>query len=322
MTGETPAVECIGLGRTYTHRSLTGAKQVTVALQDLSLTIPKGVVFGLLGPNGAGKTTTVKILSTLLTPTSGTALVEGYDVVKDDGRVRERIGLVLGGERGLYGRLTGYENLRYFAALNHIKPGHAKQRAMEMLDVVGLGERGNTLVEEYSRGMRQRLHLARGLLTEPSVVFMDEPTIGVDPVGAQDLRDMVPQLVARGMTVLLTTHYMFEADQLCDTIAIIDQGALVALGSPSEIKNRFSRTSVTEITISVPKLGLADELSRLEGVQRATSGTEGLFQRITLYTRIGVDLEASVREVIGTEGIENVVTREPTLEEAYVSILR
>ncbi len=234
------AIACDQLGRTYTQRSLLGGKQETVALRDLSLSVPKGVVFGLLGPNGAGKTTTVKILSTLLTPTSGSAHVLGYDVERDANQVRRRIGLVLGGDRGLYGRLTAYENLRYFGALNYMDTKEAKLRSLEMLKLVGLEERGGQLVEQYSRGMRQRLHLARGLLTNPDVIFMDEPTIGIDPVGAQELRDLVPQLVATGVTVLLTTHYMFEADQLCDTIAIINNGSLVALGTPREIKQGFS----------------------------------------------------------------------------------
>ena len=234
------AIACDQLGRTYTQRSLLGGKQETVALRDLSLSVPKGVVFGLLGPNGAGKTTTVEILSTLLTPTSGSAHVLGYDVERDANQVRRRIGLVLGGDRGLYGRLTAYENLRYFGALNYMDTKEAKLRSLEMLKLVGLEERGGQLVEQYSRGMRQRLHLARGLLTNPDVIFMDEPTIGIDPVGAQELRDLVPQLVATGVTVLLTTHYMFEADQLCDTIAIINNGSLVALGTPREIKQGFS----------------------------------------------------------------------------------
>ena len=322
MVSDAPAVECVDLGRVYVSRGLTGGKRETVALRDLSISIPKGMVFGLLGPNGAGKTTTVKILSTLLTPTSGFARIGGHDVVKNAGRVREQIGLILGGERGLYGRLTGYENLRYFAALNHMAPGDAKRRSLEMLELVGLADRGDTLVEQYSRGMRQRLHLARGLLCDPSVVFMDEPTIGVDPIGAQDLRDMVPQLVERGMTVLLTTHYMFEADSLCDRIAIINHGSLVALGTPREIKSQFSNMGVTEITIRVPKQGLVEEVSQLDGVLRATAVSDGLLQRIVVHTELGANLEQSVRGLLGYDNVEGVVTRDPTLEEAYVSILR
>src|SRR5439155_17695122 len=140
------------------------------------LEVPQGCVFGLLGPNGAGKTTTVRILATLLTPTTGGARVLGHDVVRDAGRVRRRIGFVLGGDRGLYGRLSGRENLRYFGALNHMPPREAARRARELLETVDLAERADSLVETYSRGMKQRLHIARGLMTDPDVLFMDEPT--------------------------------------------------------------------------------------------------------------------------------------------------
>jgi ABC-2 type transport system ATP-binding protein len=155
-----------------------------VALRGLNLSVPRGSVFGLLGPNGAGKTTTVRILSTLLTPTGGRACVQGFDVMKQTSQVRRSIGFVLGGDRGLYGRLTGKENLEYFAALNHVEPRLASRRADELLEKVGLFERRDTLVEQYSRGMKQRLHIARGLLTDPEVVFMDEPTIGLVARGA------------------------------------------------------------------------------------------------------------------------------------------
>jgi ABC-2 type transport system ATP-binding protein len=150
---------------------------------------------------------------------------------------------------------------------------------------------------------------------------MDEPTIGIDPVGAQELRDLVPQLVATGVTVLLTTHYMFEADQLCDTIAIINNGSLVALGTPREIKQGFSKVNVAEATIRAPRKGLVEELGRLDGVQRITSSSDGPFQRITLYTGVGVSLDGRVQDLVGQDNLEQFVSREPTLEEAYISIL-
>ena len=167
---------------------MLGQSRSTVALDALDLSVPRGQVFGILGPNGAGKTTAIRILATLLIPTSGQARVLGFDVVKQSNEVRKRIGLVLGGERGLYGRLSGRDNLRYFAALNHMNSGDARRRITELLELVGLTDRPNTLVEEYSRGMKQRLHLARGLLMDPEVLFLDEPTIGLDPVGAHEIR--------------------------------------------------------------------------------------------------------------------------------------
>ena len=170
----------------------------------VDLSIPRGIVFWLAGPNGSGKTTTIRILSTLLIPTSGQARVFSFDVVREASKVRKHIGLILGGDRGLYGRLTGIENLRYFAALNHMGKDLTKKRIEEIMEIVGLSSAGNRLVEQYSRGMRQRLHIARGLLTDPDLLFMDEPTIGLDPQGAQELRQLIPELVRQGKTILLT----------------------------------------------------------------------------------------------------------------------
>ena len=315
------AIECARLSRVYRSGSIPGRGRETVALTDLTMQVPKGVVFGLLGPNGAGKTTTIRILSTLLTPTGGSARVLGYDVVKQAKQVRERIGFILGGDRGLYGRLTGRQNVRYFGALNRLAPGTAKHRADELLERVGLAGAADTLVEEYSRGMKQRLHIARGLLTDPEVIFMDEPTIGLDPMGAQELRQYIPELVGQGKTILLTTHYMLEADMLCDEIALIDHGRLVALGTPDEIKRNFSRLTVIEVVVNQTRETLTAELSNIEGVQHVETSAEGIFQKITIAVKAGVDARDQITTTIGAERIESLILRDPTLEEAYVSIL-
>jgi ABC-2 type transport system ATP-binding protein len=165
-----------------------------VAVEDVSFEVGAGELFGLLGPNGAGKTTTVKMLTTLLIPTAGTASVMGHDVVKDAKAVQKRIGFIFGGERGLYWRLSGIDNLRYFGSLYHVDPEVAKTRIPELLELVGLRDRGNERVEGYSRGMKQRLHVARTLLHDPEVLFLDEPTIGLDPVGARDFRQVIRNL--------------------------------------------------------------------------------------------------------------------------------
>ena len=243
-------------------------------------------------------------------------------MVHQASQVRRNIGLILGGERGLYGRLTGKQNLAYFGALNHMSPKEASARGEELLEQVGLADARDTLVEEYSRGMKQRLHVARGLLTDPSVIFMDEPTIGLDPIAAQELRHHIPELVERGKTVLLTTHYMIEADMLCDTIAIIDKGRLVTLGTPSEIKRRFSGISIVEVTVRATREDLLEEVRRVEGVEQADASEEGALQRITVHVRSGASPQAQVVEAIGEDNVETMVEREPTLEEAYVSILR
>lgn len=315
------AILCENLQRTFTQRSLMGGKRETVALRGLNLSVPRGSVFGLLGPNGAGKTTTVRILSTLLTPTGGRACVQGFDVMKQTSQVRRSIGFVLGGDRGLYGRLTGKENLEYFAALNHVEPRLASRRADELLEQVGLFDRRDTLVEQYSRGMKQRLHIARGLLTDPEVVFMDEPTIGLDPQVAQEVRSIIPQLAAQGKTVLLTTHYMFEADVLCERLALIDHGEIVASGSPSEIKQRVSQIRVIELQLHETPVGLVDSITALPGVVGANATPDGLLTRLTVQVRPDADVRDAVLALIAEDQLESVLEREPTLEEAYLSIL-
>ena len=315
------AVECQNLSRVYTARSLMGKRSQVKALDDLSINIPKGIVFGLLGPNGAGKTTTVRILTTLLTPTAGTARVLGYDVVKQASQVRKSIGFILGGDRGFYGRLTGRQNVRYAGALNHMDPKLADRRTSELLEQFGLGEDGDTLVERYSRGMKQRLHIARGLLTDPEVIFMDEPTMGLDPIGAQELRQYIPELVSDGKTILLTTHYMMEADMLCDTIAMINKGSLVAQGTPTEIKRHFSPITIVEIVLKNTRAGIVDEVKAVEGVERADQSTQEIYQKITVHVKAGYEVRGRVETIVGNDNIESIVARDPTLEEAYVSIL-
>src|SRR5438046_2514886 len=247
--GRMAVVEAEDLRRTY--KTTTGTirrRSIEVeAVRGVSFEIAEGELFGLLGPNGAGKTTTIKMLITLLIPTSGSARVLGLDVVKDAREVRKRIGYVFGGERGLYERLSAYDNLRYFAELYAVPPREQKPRIEALLDLVGLKGREKERVEGYSRGMRQRLHIARGLLHDPPVVVLDEPTIGLDPVGARELRQTIAELAQAGKSVLLTTHYMYEADALCDRIAVISQARIVATGTPADLKNAVADRTVIEI---------------------------------------------------------------------------
>jgi ABC-2 type transport system ATP-binding protein len=230
-----PVIEVVDLKRSYTAHTgvLHRSSRKVEAVRGISFNVERGELFGLLGPNGAGKTTTIKMLITLLLPTSGTAHVLGHDVVKDARAIRQRVGYVFGGDRGLYERLSGLDNLRYFCELYAVPAREQKQRIGELLELVGLAGRERERVEGYSRGMRQRLHIARGLLHKPQVLFLDEPSIGIDPVGARELRQTVAGLVEHGTTVLLTTHYMFEADELCDRIAVIAGGEIVANGTPA-----------------------------------------------------------------------------------------
>ncbi len=206
------------------------------AVDGISLEIEYGEIFALLGPNGAGKTTTISILATLLKPTSGKAEVNGYDVIKQAAKVRHSIGIVFQ-DPSLDDRLTARENLEIHGRLYHMKRDERRKRIKEVLQMVELEDRADSLVKTFSGGMRRRLEIARGLMHKPRLLFLDEPTLGLDPQTRRHIWNYIEKLREEGVTVLLTTHYMEEADQLADRIAIIDKGKIVALGSPSELKD-------------------------------------------------------------------------------------
>jgi ABC-2 type transport system ATP-binding protein len=204
------------------------------AVKDLSFVIRRGEIFGFLGPNGAGKTTAISMLTCLLEPTEGTAVVAGYDVVKQPGEVKRRIGLVPQ-ELALYLTLNARENLNYFGRIYGLSGRVLRQRVDEVLGMVNLTERAKAAVQTYSGGMKRRLNIAAGLLHQPEVLFLDEPTVGVDPQSRNAIFEHVEQLKGIGMTVLYTTHYMEEAERLCDRVAIIDEGRIVALDTPKKL---------------------------------------------------------------------------------------
>jgi ABC-2 type transport system ATP-binding protein len=316
-------IEAAALRRTY--RTSTGTLRrrplEVEAVRGVSFEVGQGELFGLLGPNGAGKTTTIKMLITLLLPTSGTARVLGFDVVKDARKVRERVGYVFGGERGLYERLPALDNLRYFAELYGVPPRDQKRRIAELLELVGLSGREREKVEGYSRGMRQRLHIARGLLHDPPVVFLDEPTIGVDPVGARELRATIASLTEAGKTVLLTTHYMFEADALCDRIAVIAKGHIVASGTPAELKRLVAEGSVVEIeTFGASEEAIA-ALNHVPGVVSIAVEEREQAQVLVVQAANGeAPTQALLAELSGVR-VGRVSAREPTLEDAYVQLV-
>jgi ABC-2 type transport system ATP-binding protein len=291
------------------------------AVKGVSFTVERGELFGLLGPNGAGKTTTIKMLITLLLPTSGRARVLGYDVVRQAREVRRKVGYVFGGDRGLYERLSGLDNLRYFAELYGVAPREQRARIGELLELVGLQGREKEQVEGYSRGMRQRLHIARGLLHRPQVLFLDEPSIGIDPVGARELRSTVKALVEQGTTVLLTTHYMFEADELCDRIAVIAGGKIVATGTPDDLKKRVSNGTVTEIEVFGLPDGVVPLVQREPGVHSALVEERGQAQVLIVHAEPGADVTQAVLTRLEGSRIGRLMTREPTLEDAYIELV-
>jgi ABC-2 type transport system ATP-binding protein len=316
-------VEAHDLHRTY--RTSTGTlrrkwKDVE-AVRGVSFAIEQGELFGLLGPNGAGKTTTIKMLITLLIPTKGTARVLGYDVVTDAREVRKRIGYVFGGERGVYERLSGYDNLRYFAELYGVPPREIRPRIDALLELVGLKGREQERAEGYSRGMKQRLHIARGLLHDPPVVFLDEPTIGLDPVGARELRATIASLADAGKTILLTTHYMFEADALCDRIAVINRGQIVAQGTPADLKRDVAQGTVVEVEVFGIPEGTVERVRSLSGVQSVSVEEREQAQLLLVQTRADVELTQAILGQLDGANVGRISRREPSLEDAYVTLV-
>ena len=318
------AIEVSELCRTYRSRKGVIRRRRTEvhALRGISFAVERGELFGLLGPNGAGKTTTIKILTTLLLPSSGTARVLGFDPAHQAGEVRRRIGHVFGGDRGLYDRLSALDNLRYFADLYRVPVREKRRRIAEMLELVGLQGRERERVETYSRGMRQRLHIARGLLHDPEILFLDEPTIGLDPVGAREVRETIAGLREQGKTILLTTHYMYEADELCQRIAVIAGGAFVAEGTPAELKARVVDRTVIEIeTFGLPA-ELLDRLRAVPGVASVATETRDQAELVLVQSQLGAELvQTLLRELDGTT-VGKVIVREPTLEDAYVDLVQ
>jgi ABC-2 type transport system ATP-binding protein len=263
------AVEARQLSRDYVstkRRRFFGKKEKAIirALDRIDFKIRSGELFGLLGPNGAGKTTAVKILCTLLEPTGGQAFVKGYDVVEDAAHVRKIVNMVAGGERMLYYRLTGRENLNYFAELYDVPKREIASRVNMLLDLVGLSDRADDEVEKYSKGMKQRLQLCRGLINDPEILFLDEPTLGLDVNIAKDLRKFIRHRIVeeQGKTVLLTTHYMYEAEELCDRIGFLNKGRLIAVGRSEELKREMPSGFSIEVLVT----RLTDEA--LEGLKR------------------------------------------------------
>lgn len=317
------AIEIDRLRRVYhiTVGVLRRTKKEVVAVDEISLSVASGELFGLLGPNGAGKTTTVKVLATLLIPTAGSVHIQGYDIVKDADEVRKRIGFIFGGERGLYWRLSGIDNLRYFGSLYHVAPDVVKKRIPYLLDLVGLAGRGNERVEGYSRGMKQRLHVARTLLHNPDILFLDEPTIGLDPVGAREFRQVIRDLQSEKKTILLTTHYMFEADALCQRVGVINTGRIVALDTPENLKGNVQDLSVIELEM----FGVAsDVIERLRSQPYVDSlAVENRDQRqvILVHSKRGAEAVPDLLTTLNDVKVGRVLVREPTLEDAYVRLV-
>src|SRR5436309_642611 len=314
-----PAVETRGLKRVF--KRSRGSPEV-VALDGIDLRIERGEVFGLLGPNGAGKTTVIKILNTLLYPTSGDARVAGHDVVRDAGEVRRRIALVSGGESSGYGILNVRECLWMFSQFYGVPGAEARARVDHLITVLGLGPLARTRINRLSTGQRQRMNFARGFVSDPEILFLDEPTLGMDVNAARELREFVLAWVRErsGRTVLLTTHYMAEADQMCDRIAIIDRGRVLACDTPAALRRSVEGGQHVELEV----LGVPDGLAEVDGIPVTWGAPHPERGTHTLKLRLADGgLLPLVLRTLDAKGVavRGVSTRETSLEDAFIAIV-
>jgi len=299
-------------------------KLLFTAVDGVSLHIERGEIFGLLGPNGAGKSTTIRILCTLLEPTSGTAKVNGFDIVEQANKVRQNLGTLLAGERSIYWKLSGRENLEYFAALYHIPPAVAKKRVNDLIERMELKDRANELVEKYSTGMRQRIAISKALLARPPILLLDEPTLGLDPQAARNLRELIIELRKEGHTILLTTHYMEEADQLSDRIGIIDTGKIIALDTPEGLKQRVGKSEIVKLEVAGWYQKIGEQLGQLNGVENIAfhnTGADGVWE-ISLRSANTRAILPRVVETVNHNGTQllNMNIVRPSLEDVFIDL--
>lgn len=292
-----------------------------LAVDELSFHVARGELFGLLGENGAGKTTVIRMLATALLPSSGTAIVGGHDVVREAQRVRELVGLANGDERSFYWRLTGRQNLEFFAALYHLAPTFARARIETLLDVFGIREEAEGPFYSYSTGTRHKFSIARGLLTEPQVLFLDEPTRSLDPIAAAEVRRLLVDHVVGELrhTVLLATHSLSEAEAICDRIGILRAGTLVAYGSIAELRQRMTLPTSVDIRISGDANDVARQIKRTDGIKAAASTIDGAATRLTLQIERDPTIVNRILTLIIESGakVETFEVREPGLQEIY-----
>ena len=291
----------------------------TLALRNIDLEVPRGIVFGLLGPNGSGKSTTVRILATLLQPDTGIATVDGIDVVKHPDKVRQRIGLA-GQYAAVDEYLTGRENLVMFGRLSGMSKSDARARADELLHQFDLADAADRVSKGYSGGMRRRLDLASSLMARPPILFLDEPTTGLDPRSRLALWQTIQGLVTDGITVLLTTQYLEEADRLAQRIAVLDKGDVIAVGSPGELKARVGGESVEVAVVRPADLDAATRILAASASEAPRVDVER--NRVIAAVADGAAAMARVSGAIAEAGIstEDLALRRPTLDEVFLSL--
>ncbi|WP_101773838.1 ABC transporter ATP-binding protein [Peptostreptococcus faecalis] len=297
-----------------------GNKRYIEAVKGINLQVEKGQIIGLLGLNGAGKSTTIKMLTTILSPSSGNIEIDGIDIVKNPNLAREKINMIIGGEKGLYWRLTARENLFYFGSLYKIDKKTLKNRIDKIIDVVGLADFENVIIEKYSKGMKQRMQIARGLINDPDYIFLDEPTLGLDVVIARELRNYIKKLAKdENKGVLLTTHHIIDVEEMCDYLYIIDKGEIVLEGKIDDVKEKYKTYFQYSIKVSYINSSVKKELDNLNGTKfDYYENEEGMLIDASLKENILPE----VLNILIKNNIDIIDTKstEPKLEDILISI--
>ncbi|WP_040329996.1 ABC transporter ATP-binding protein [Clostridium ihumii] len=294
------------------------------AVKGVSFEINKGEIFGLLGPNGAGKTTVIKMIMGLLKPTSGTVLVNGVDTDKKQIKALAQIGSVLAGDRSVYWKLTARENLEYFGNLYGLSTKEAKIRTEEILTKLGIIDKADVTVEKFSTGMKQKVALGKALIPNAPVVLLDEPTLGLDPQSALNLREIIMKLKEEGKTILLTTHYMEEADYLCDRIAIIDNGKVIALDTSEKLKEEVSKVKIIKLEVDKINTNTVENLKKIAYVENVLENyleDTGNYE-ILIHHTDGNEIVQEIINIVTKENlsIKNMNVLKPSLEDVFIKL--
>lgn len=320
-------IEAKNLGKVYTVKKkinfFRSEKEKVNAVKGLNLTIGEGEIVGLLGLNGAGKTTTIKMLSTLLNPSAGKITIDGLDAVKDAIKVKSMVNMIAGGERMLYWRLTGAQNLSYFGKLYGLSGGVLEDQIQNLLEEVGLTEASNTPVELYSKGMKQRLQIARGLINNPKYLFLDEPTLGLDAPVAKQLREMVKSLAKnQGKGILLTSHYLEEVEELCDRVYIIEKGSLILHDTPENITASVVKNYHVKIESSALSTSQQNRIKQsLTGcsIEFSEQGDSSEMQIIAPFDPTALIISVCIKESVAIQKLE---LKRPRLEDAILTLAK
>ncbi|MFQ6088338.1 MAG: ABC transporter ATP-binding protein [Candidatus Methanofastidiosia archaeon] len=319
-----PIIKIENLSKTYVSKErkkiFKSKRKEVKALKNINLEIYEGEIFGLLGPNGAGKTTLIKCLTTLLLPTEGTAWINDFNLQKNENMVRASIGCMLMGERGLYWKLTGRENLEFFASLYHVPSPRRRKKISELIELLDLNEIIDRTVETYSSGQKMKLAFAKSLINEAPILILDEPTVTMDVHSARELRGIVKDLNEGGHTVIYTTHQMDEAEELCSRVAIIDRGEIIALGSVKELKSQISKEAVTKIEGIIPDKAF-EILKRMDGIKNiAITKEDGVSKLVIVSENSRIMLPKVIRILFEYHStIEYISPEDITLEDVFIA---